>query len=78
MRAQENGFKSVGFCLISAGKFSGGRGLEAIIGMGLSEMREFLGRQTHTGIDEITVYAFNGQQWQVLKAVAKATFSSTG
>jgi O-acetyl-ADP-ribose deacetylase (regulator of RNase III) len=77
IRAQENRFKSVGFCLISAGKFSGGRGLEAIIGIGLSEIRDFLGRETDTGIDEITVYAFNGQQWQILKAVAEATFSPT-
>jgi O-acetyl-ADP-ribose deacetylase (regulator of RNase III) len=76
--AKENGFRTIGFCLISAGKFSGGRGLEDIIGMGLSEIRDTLAGEVDSGIDEITLHAFSGYEWQILKGMAKQTLGDPG
>lgn len=65
-RASENGLKSVGFCILSAGSFRGGCPLRVVIKTGL----EAIAKNAYPGLETVVFCGFTSEEQGVLRELA--------
>lgn len=70
-RAAENSLEKIGFCLLSAGVFSGNQSVESIIGIGVQGIHDWCQDQPpgKISLKEVYMYGFNEKECDTLRRV---------